>query len=55
MKATIFDNLETLNKYLEHRKRKDIEIKFQSQVVGQNSIGDKTSLVVNDRFLVLEE
>ena len=56
MKVKIFDSIEATNEYLADKKRKNIEIKFQSEVVGQSK--DKNGLPIyqiNDRFLIIEE
>lgn len=56
MKTTIHESLESLNKYIEHRKRKDIEIQHYANVVGKNiDMNGVTTFQIVDRFLVIED
>ena len=53
MKVQIFENFETLNKYLENKEYGDVlDIKFQSEVVGTKN--GKKEFIVVDRFMVFE-
>lgn len=57
MKITIFDDVEAVNEYLKHRKAGDVDIKFNSQVVGSGMdlVTKKTRYDIVDRFCVIEK
>jgi len=55
MKITIFEDVDTLNEFLEHRKPGDVDIKFISQVVGSgfDMVTKKKNYEIVDRFAVI--
>ena len=53
MKTYIFDNLDELNKFIENKNHKKVDIQWHSSVVSQRKDKDEIIYEIVDRWMVI--
>lgn len=53
MKAYIFDNVDELNKFIDSKKHKQIDVQWCSKVVGTRKDKEEVVYEVVDRWMIL--